>query len=124
MINNIKFLTKLFERQNKCSIIYLTKAFFFSRVDSRGSGAGKGREGKGIREREREREKKKKSGAVPAALQFCCMPTQRWRWRPWRVLRQATGAVEAVPPDTGHLIPRLLFFYRCLHLLPLTLDLS
>ncbi|CAM6011940.1 unnamed protein product [Sphagnum balticum] len=39
------------------------------------------------------------------------MPTQRWRWRPWRVLRQATGAVEAVPPDTGHLIPRLLFFY-------------
>jgi hypothetical protein len=104
MINNIKFLTKLFERQNKCS-----------------------REEKGNeyeREREREREKKKKSGAVPAALQFCCMPTQRWRWRPWRVLRQATGAVEAVPPDTGHLIPRLLFFYRCLHLLPLTLDLS
>jgi hypothetical protein len=68
MINNIKFLTKLFERQNKCSIIYLTKAFFFFRVDSRGSGAGKGREGKGIREREREEEEERGRACSSAVL--------------------------------------------------------
>jgi hypothetical protein len=85
----LKYLTKLCERQNKYRINFLTKVFVFS--SGRLYREGAGREGKGIRERERER---KKSGAVPAALQFCCMPTQRWRWRPWRVLRQATGAVR------------------------------
>jgi hypothetical protein len=113
--------------KDKINIVLNIWQKFFFRVDSRGRGAGQGRAGQGREEKgkEYERERKtKKSGAVSPALQFCSMPTQRWRWRPWRVLRQATGAVEAVPPDTGHLIPRLLFFYRCIRLLPLPLDLS
>ncbi len=121
MIIILNYLTKLCERDKINIVLNIwQKHFLFpGRLYREG-----GREGKGKERNTREREREEKSGAVPAALQFCCMPTQRWRWRPWRVLRQATGAVEAVPPDTGHLIPRLLFFYRYIHLLRLPLDLS